>query len=60
MADLKFIFDGPNDAAVSLVLAQGAGAPMDSPFMAHMAEGLGARGLRIARFEFPYMAARRR
>jgi len=32
---------------------------MDSPFLAHLAQGLGARGLRIARFEFPYMAARR-
>jgi hypothetical protein len=60
MTDTKPLFDGPKDAPVSLVLAHGAGAPMDSPFMAHMAEGLGARGLRIARFEFPYMAARRR
>jgi predicted alpha/beta-hydrolase family hydrolase len=32
---------------------------MDSPFMAAFAEGLAARGLRVARFEFPYMAARR-
>lgn len=50
---------GARLAAVDLVLAHGAGAPMDSPFMAHIAQGLGARGLRIARFEFPYMAARR-
>jgi predicted alpha/beta-hydrolase family hydrolase len=60
MTDTKLLFDGPKEAPVSLVLAHGAGAPMDSPFMAHLAEGLGARGLRIARFEFPYMAARRR
>ncbi len=60
MTDTKPLFDGPKDAPVSLMLAHGAGAPMDSPFMAHMAEGLGARGLRVARFEFPYMAARRR
>jgi predicted alpha/beta-hydrolase family hydrolase len=32
---------------------------MDSPFMAHIAAGLGARGLRVARFEFPYMSAAR-
>jgi predicted alpha/beta-hydrolase family hydrolase len=32
---------------------------MDSPFMTAFAEGLAARGLRVARFEFPYMAARR-
>ncbi len=55
----KFLFDGPEDAPVELVLAHGAGAPMDSPFMAHVAQGLGARGLRVARFEFPYMAAAR-
>jgi hypothetical protein len=60
MTDTKPLFDGPKDAPVSLVLAHGAGAPMDSPFMAHLAEGLGARGLRVARFEFPFMATRRR
>jgi len=57
MADPKFLLDGPEDATLTLVLAHGAGALMDSPFMVHMARGLGARGLRIARFEFPYMAA---
>ncbi len=60
MTDTKLLFDGPKAAPVTLVLAHGAGAPMDSPFMAHMAQGLGARGLGVARFEFPYMAARRR
>ena len=60
MSDTKLLFDGPRDAPVSLVLAHGAGASMDSPFMAHIADGLGTRGLRVARFEFPYMAARRR
>jgi len=59
MADPRFIFDGPEDAPVGLALAHGAGAPMDSPFMAHIAGGLGERGLRVARFEFPYMAASR-
>lgn len=56
---IKFLFDGPADASQRLVLAHGAGAPMDSPFMAAFAQGLGARGIRVARFEFPYMAARR-
>src|SRR5690606_41369741 len=37
----------------------GAGAPMDSPFMQHMAQGLAARGVRVVRFEFAYMAQRR-
>ena len=44
---------------LTIALAHGAGAPMDSPFMQAFAEGLAARGLRCARFEFPYMAARR-
>lgn len=53
------LFDGPADAAVTVALAHGAGAPMDSPFMNRVAAGLAARGLRVARFEFPYMARRR-
>lgn len=42
-----------------MVLAHGAGAPMDSPFMNVMARELAERGLRVARFEFPYMRHRR-
>jgi predicted alpha/beta-hydrolase family hydrolase len=42
-----------------LILAHGAGAPMDSPFMHTMAELLAARGLALLRFEFAYMAQRR-
>jgi predicted alpha/beta-hydrolase family hydrolase len=52
-------FDGPTDAALTLVLAHGAGAPMDSPFMQAFAHGLAERGHRVARFEFPYMQKRR-
>jgi len=54
-----FTFDGPVDAARCLVLAHGAGAPSDSPFMAHFAEGVASAGIRVARFEFPYMVRRR-
>ena len=54
------MYDGPGNASHSVVLAHGAGAPMDSPFMNHMAEGLGENGIRTVRFEFPYMAARRK
>jgi len=32
---------------------------MDSPFMAEVAAGLGSRGWRVVRFEFPYMVRRR-
>src|SRR5690606_21105634 len=42
-----------------LVLAHGAGAPMDSPWMDELCALLGERGVRVARFEFAYMAARR-
>ena len=45
--------------AATLLLAHGAGAPMDSPFMETMAAGLTGRGWRVQRFEFPYMAQRR-
>jgi predicted alpha/beta-hydrolase family hydrolase len=51
--------DGPERAMETVVLAHGAGAPMDSPFLEHVAAGLAARGLRVVRFEFPYMHARR-
>jgi len=53
------LIDGPARSAATVVLAHGAGAPMDSPFMQRMAEGLAGHGLRVARFEFPYMQARR-
>jgi predicted alpha/beta-hydrolase family hydrolase len=54
-----FLFDGDEGAPLTVALAHGAGAPMDSPFMASFAEGLANRGYRVARFEFPYMAAQR-
>lgn len=59
MSGPAFLFDGPDDAPLTLALAHGAGAPMDSPFMQAMAEGVAAKGYRVARFEFPYMAKRR-
>ncbi|WP_199796371.1 alpha/beta fold hydrolase [Ectopseudomonas mendocina] len=51
--------EAPQGADVTLILAHGAGAPMDSPFMQHMAQSLAARGVRVVRFEFAYMAQRR-
>ncbi len=54
-----FLFDGPEDARVTLLLAHGAGAPMDSPSMAATTKVLAAAGFRVARFEFGYMASRR-
>ncbi|WP_459748024.1 alpha/beta family hydrolase [Pseudomonas sp. 3A(2025)] len=43
----------------TLILAHGAGAPMDSGFMNEMAHLLGQQGVNVLRFEFPYMAQRR-
>jgi len=55
----RFLFDGPARAPRTLVLAHGAGAPMDSPFLEAIAKGIASAGFRVARFEFPYMRARR-
>lgn len=48
----------PQPIAV-LVLAHGAGAPMDSEFMEALARALAEQGVSVARFEFPYMQQRR-
>jgi len=53
------LHDGPADAATTIVLAHGAGAPMDSAPMEAFAQGLAAQGFRVVRFEFPYMQRRR-
>ncbi|HWK64516.1 MAG TPA: alpha/beta family hydrolase [Rhizobiaceae bacterium] len=55
----RFLFDGPDTAGVTILLAHGAGAPMDSGSMTATAQALAARGFRVARFEFSYMASRR-
>lgn len=52
-------WNGSRDAADLLVLAHGAGAPADSPFLARVAAGVADAGIGVARFEFPYMRARR-
>jgi predicted alpha/beta-hydrolase family hydrolase len=57
--DPQLLFDGPTEAPTTVVLAHGAGAAMDSPFMEFFAQGLGNLGCRVARFEFPYMASKR-
>ena len=59
MEPSRFLIDGPKDAPLTLVLAHGAGAPMNAPFMNVVARGVARGGVRVARFEFPYMHARR-
>lgn len=55
----NFLFDGPAHAETTILLAHGAGAPMDSVSMTATAQALAGIGFRVARFEFAYMAARR-
>ena len=45
-------------APATIVLAHGAGAGQDDPFMVACARGLAARGLDAFTFNFPYMERR--
>lgn len=54
-----WLINGPSNALRTIVLAHGAGAPMGSEFMAVIASGLAAHGIRVVRFEFLYMRERR-
>ena len=56
---MDFLYDGPVDAPATILLGHGAGGAMDSAAMTATAGALAAAGLRVARFEFGYMAARR-
>ncbi len=56
---VPLLVDGPARDAPRLVLAHGAGAPMDSDFMQQTAEAIAGHGITVVRFEFPYMAKRR-
>jgi uncharacterized protein len=55
----EVLIDGPDAAASTFLFAHGAGGAMDTPFMTRVAKGLSAGGVRVVRFEFPYMAVRR-
>jgi len=55
----EFLFDGPEGGRATILLAHGAGAPMDSASMTAAANALASAGFRVARFEFAYMAERR-
>jgi uncharacterized protein len=46
-------------AGVLFVLAHGAGAGQQHPFMVKTATGLAARGIDVVTFDFPYMHAKR-
>ena len=56
----NLLANGPADSRVTIALAHGAGAGMDTEFMDFCAAGLAKAGMRVVRFEFPYMVERRR
>jgi predicted alpha/beta-hydrolase family hydrolase len=53
-------FDGPENARLLIFLAHGAGGDMNSGFMTTIAGLLADHGLRVCRFNFPYMEQGRR
>lgn len=59
MSAVDYLVDGPERAKHTYLFAHGAGGAMDTAFMNVVAQGLAERGIRVVRFEFPYMAARR-
>ena len=51
--------DAKGTPRATLILAHGAGAPMDSDYMNILCDALASRGIATVRFEFPYMVRRR-
>jgi uncharacterized protein len=49
------LFDQASRAPAGFVLAHGAGAGMNHPFLAEVASGLAARAVSTLRYQFPYM-----
>lgn len=57
---IDFLINEPEQTVnANLMLAHGAGALMDSAFMNTVAESVAKKGVRVWRFEFPYMRERR-
>jgi len=59
IAPPKLLHDDAQQAIARLMLAHGAGAPMDHAWMEAMTARLVAHRISVTRFEFPFMAARR-
>ncbi len=56
---MDYLTDGPKNSKHVFLFAHGAGGPMDHSWMGTVAKAMGEQGIRVVRFEFPYMAARR-
>ncbi|MFJ7750134.1 alpha/beta family hydrolase [Arthrobacter sp. NPDC097144] len=54
------VFAAPGDATAAVVVAHGAGAGMDHPFLAGFSDALNAGGAATLRFNFPYREAGRK
>ena len=52
---MSAIYVAPRAAAACYILAHGAGAGMNHPFMLEIAKGLAARKIATLRYQFPYM-----
>jgi predicted alpha/beta-hydrolase family hydrolase len=59
MLKKELLIKGPKTSKKTLILAHGAGAPMDHPWMEEVTANLVKEGVRVIRFEFPYMKERR-
>ena len=57
---MKFLIDGDDDAPRTYIFAHGAGGPMRTPWMTRVAKSLAENGIRVVRFEFAYMAAKKK
>ena len=55
----EWLITGESDDAPLLILAHGAGAGFDTPFMNDVSEAVSSHGVMVARFEFAYMRRRR-
>lgn len=56
---MSVLYANADNPCCTLILAHGAGAPMDSDFMDAMTQYLLELNISVVRFEFPYMAQRR-
>ncbi|MFM2597525.1 alpha/beta fold hydrolase [Vibrio fortis] len=54
----NWLIDGEEHSQYTFVFAHGAGAGMDHEFMQSVAQGLVFKGIRVIRFNFPYMIKR--
>jgi len=57
---MKFLIDGDDGAPRTYIFAHGAGGPMRTPWMTRVAKALAEGGIRVVRFEFAYMEAKKK